>query len=431
MERIIASNLYIKSQKRFKGLIKQDPCDLNLKLTYKLDLLWTHSYKKTNNHVISNFCWNCINKNILAVGYGPKNNNNLSEKDKKNRTKLINGYVLIWCMKNPSQPDRIYEFNESISDLNWSKKHPNQLAIGFYDGSINIIDVSKINLTIIRKSMRINLPIYSPQWQVQWWIEDEQFNCDEQIYTTNQDGGIFCFRTGEDFTSMKIMKIPKIEGKINGIKKTNYCLTSDIKIKKNPSAVLLKKHMRKKNIYFVCSDEGCIYQCSTNYLNHHIDSYLAHDGEIYSFEFSPFYHKLYLTCGADWCTRLWIEGLYEPLITLTTKMSCVRSAVWCPKNSTIIATCINNEICIWDIKKKIYKPMSVKIIGDGIITKIQFTDNGQQIVAADINGIVYVFQIEGVPFPPFNQQSILIESIEKNLITKPDVLKKFKNIIHE
>ncbi|XP_044004074.1 dynein axonemal intermediate chain 4-like, partial [Aphidius gifuensis] len=418
MERIIASNLYIKSQKRFKGLIKQDPCDLNLKFIYNLDLLWTHYYEKIKNYSVCNFCWNEDNKNILAVGYY------LNDKKLKN---LSNGYVLIWCMKNPNQPDRIYEFKQPISDLNWSLYHPNQLAIGFYDGSINIIDVCHRNLTILRKSIRLNSPIYSPQWQVQWWPEDDNLNINEKIYTTNQDGGIFCYRTGEDFTCIKIMKICKIEGTICGVKKTKICHSNDIKIKKNPSAVLLKKHPVKKNIYIVCSDEGCVYQCSTNYLNHHIDSYLAHDGEIYSFEYSPYFNKLYLTCGADWCTRIWIEGLHEPLITLKTHMSCVRSAVWSPKNSTIIATCINNEICIWDIKKKIYKPMSVTIVDSNkLITKIQFTHNGEQIVAADINGAIFIYNIEGIPFSPFNQKSLLIESVEKHLITKPNVLKKFK-----
>ena len=73
---------------------------------------------------------------------------------------------MIWCSKNPSKSDRVYEFNSPVSDLDWSKSRPNILAVGFYDGMVRLIDVSKNKLTIVRKSNRKNIMSFEPHWQV-------------------------------------------------------------------------------------------------------------------------------------------------------------------------------------------------------------------------------------------------------------------------
>ncbi|XP_012286161.1 WD repeat-containing protein 78 [Orussus abietinus] len=418
VERIIASNLYINSQKCFKGLIKQDPCSLDLEFTYSLRLLWTHSCAASQGRPVSCFRWSYINENLLAAGYGEIPG-----------AEVKNGVVLIWCIKNPSQPDRSYTFNCPVSALDWSKDRPNFLAVGFYDGIIMVIDVSNKALSIMRCSQRITSPSYSPHWQVQWWAGEEQFDFKEQIYTSNQDGRILRYRSGEDFTSTEIMRISRIEGTVTGVNRTNHCTVYDIPISRNPGALVLRRYPNSTSLYFVGSDEGCIHRCSTNYLQQHIDSFLAHDGPVYSIEFSPFCSKIFLTCGADWCTRIWADGIVEPLITLSSTMACVHDATWCPTNSTIIASVVNNEICLWDIKRKIYKPTSITVSPhSGRFLSVQFTPNGNQLLAADIEGAIHVYTLEGMPFPSLIQTQLLVTSIQKALVTRPVLLNKLRKL---
>ncbi|KZC11883.1 PREDICTED: WD repeat-containing protein 78-like [Dufourea novaeangliae] len=418
MERIISNNIFINAQKRFIGLIKQDPCSLDLEFTYSLDLLWEHNFEMSNGRPVSSFRWSYVNKNILAVGYGALPHSEIKD-----------GLLLIWSAKNPTLPGRWYPFDIPISDLDWSRDRPNLLAIGFYDGHIKVIDVSANYLNVIRRSERITSPSCSPQWQVQWWAGDEQFNYEEQIYTCDQDGHIFCYRYVEDFMSTTIMRIYRIEGTLPGVPRTSHCIVSDTLINRNPGALVLRKHPTSSAIYFVGSDEGCIYKCSTNYLYQHIESFLAHDGPIYSMMFSPFCPKIFLTCGADWCTRIWVEGFTEPLITLSTSMACVRYTAWCPTHSTIIVTIVNNEICIWDIRRKIHTPTSITISPKNVrLVMVEFTADGNRLVSADIEGNVYVYNMEGMPFPPYNQELVLIESIEKALVVKPNLLRKLRKL---
>lgn len=57
-----------------------------------------------------------------------------------------------------------------------------------------------------------------------------------------------------------------------------------------------------------------------------------------------------------------------------------------------------------------------------------FTANGNQLVVADVEGVVYIYNLEGMPFPPYDQTKVLIESIHKALATKPELLRKLKKL---
>ncbi|EFN83865.1 WD repeat-containing protein 78 [Harpegnathos saltator] len=419
MERLIANNVFLAVQKRFTGVTVRDPYALDLCFDYRLDLLWTHMYDEVRDRPVASFRWSPANASVLAVGYGARTDS----ADKRN------GLLLIWCAKNPSHPARQYTFDSSVSDINWSISRPNLLAIGFYNGNVKIIDVSAKNVNVIRQSYRETSPACSPHWQVQWWSGDEQFDYQEQIYTSDQDGRVYCYRFGEDFLATEIMRLYRVEGKLMGVSRSHYCVAYDVPISRQPGALVLRRHPSISNIYLVGSDEGCIYRCSTTYLRQHIDSFQAHDGPVYSLEFSPFCQKLFLTCGADWCTRIWAEGLAEPLIILSTTMACVRSAQWSPTCSTVIANVVNDQICIWDIRKKTYSPVFVTTCSSGArLVAADFTANGNQLVVADVKGAVYVYNMEGMPFPPYDQNKVLIESIHKALLTKPELLRKLKKL---
>jgi len=155
MERIIASNVFAAMQKRFAGLDKRDPCDLDLKFDYRLDLLWMHKHAMARDRPVTAFQWNPNNPTLLAAAYGAQTGSDKT-----------NGLLLIWSAKMPTQPTRNYNFDSPLSAIGWSTERPNLLAIGFYDGSIKIITVNTIDLSIIRQTRRETSPTFLPHWQV-------------------------------------------------------------------------------------------------------------------------------------------------------------------------------------------------------------------------------------------------------------------------
>jgi dynein intermediate chain 4, axonemal len=97
-----------------------------------------------------------------------------------------------------------------------------------------------------------------------------------------------------------------------------------IKANRHPQALCLTVHPSTPNIYFVGTDEGCLFTCSTNHPHQHISILQAHRGSIYSIEYSPWSPKIFLTCGSDWLGTiqnnlrnfncfffLYLTGIYE------------------------------------------------------------------------------------------------------------------------
>nr|CAD7392106.1 unnamed protein product [Timema cristinae] len=110
MERLLASNVYHHQQKIFKGLLPQDPLQLDVRYDYKLNHLWTFSCDAVKGRTVTSLSWNKENEDILAVGYG-----------KFYFTEKINGLVCCWCIKNPVQPERAFKFDATVTAVDFSK----------------------------------------------------------------------------------------------------------------------------------------------------------------------------------------------------------------------------------------------------------------------------------------------------------------------
>ncbi|KAJ8941223.1 hypothetical protein NQ318_015655 [Aromia moschata] len=130
---------------------------------------------------VNAFHWNPSNKDILAVGYG-----------KYFFTDNVSGLVLIWNIKNPVQPERHYEFFESVTALNFSTKTPNLLAIGFYNGHIVVLNVVSRETMIIGE----NTPPFEPVWNLVWQDGHNEYKNMEVLISTFADGGIYLYTLG-------------------------------------------------------------------------------------------------------------------------------------------------------------------------------------------------------------------------------------------
>lgn len=63
--------------------------------------------------------------------------------------------------------------------------------------------------------------------------------------------------------------------------------------------------------------------------------------------------------------RIWIEDIFEPVIELLNGVEAVRSANWCPINSTIIVCTTKTSVSIWNIRKSILYPASKRTFASG------------------------------------------------------------------
>lgn len=417
MERLLASNVYRNQQKAFRGLMQPDPFRLDVKFRYRVELLWSFTSDYVRGRTVTGMCWNSLNTDLLAVGYG-----------KYFHQERKNGLVCCWTIKNPTQPERKYKFDSPVTSVNFSTYRPNLLACGFYNGSVIILDISFRTKTVIAVSNRETSPSYEPVWQIFWFREEDNLQTEEQLMTCCQDGRICRYRREKNLNCFSFMLVTCVEGKVKGIDQSRKCRAHDIPVTRHPAALVLTRHPVETLTYFVGTDEGCIHKFSIN-LHQHVDIFAAHDGPVYSMQFSPFCSKIFLTCGADWCVRIWSEGVGQPLLALNTSMEAVQGAVWSPINATIIAGVSGNNIQVWDIGRKISVPASTTTSrADSRNLMVQFTSSGLNLVVGDSDGTVHVYGLQDMPFSPFYQEIALIQSIKNVLVTRPELLTILKKV---
>lgn len=92
---------------------------------------------------------------MLAAGYG-----------KFFFRQNVVGVVAIWNAKNPVQPERVYEFEDSVSSLAFSEMYPSLLAVGLYTGFIKVIDITSRKLRCIIQTTKDSFPVFEALWQV-------------------------------------------------------------------------------------------------------------------------------------------------------------------------------------------------------------------------------------------------------------------------
>ncbi|PSN50258.1 hypothetical protein C0J52_02396 [Blattella germanica] len=418
MERLLASNVYREQQKIFRGLMQQDPLRMDVAFKYTANLLWSFKSDYVLGRTVTGMCWNTQNTDLIAIGYG-----------KYFYQERKNGLVCCWTIKNPTQPERKYLFKTPVTAVSFSKDCPNLLACGFYDGSVIILDISSREKSIIAQSNRESSPSYEPVWQLYWFHGEDYHVLDEQLMTCCQDGRISRYRREKLLNCFPMMRVNRMEGKVKGIDQPRKCKAHEISVSRNPAALVLTRHPGDPLLYYVGTDEGCVHKCSMNYLHHHMDIFLAHKGPVYALQFSPFCSKIFLTCGADWCVRIWCDGIGEPLIVLRTNMQTVLGASWSPTNSTVIASISGNCIHFWDLTRKIFVPASTtESPTNAKNLVVEFTTSGLNLVVGDGNGAVHVYGLEDMPFSPYYQLDALVDAIKKALVTRPNVLKALRKI---
>ena len=204
---------------------------------------------------------------------------------------------------------------------------------------------------------------------------------------------------------------------------------SFVEVDRHPQVLCLQKHPFHKDIFIAGTDEGCIHICSINSPHQHVGVLQVHKSSIYCINFSPFSHSIFLTAGSDWVIRIWIEDILEPILELTDDFSAFHCAYWSPIHSTILASCTQNSVQIWDLRRKNMKPASVRCFENQKLTVIKFSPDGMSLFVGDDEGNTHVCSLEDFPFPPHFQYDELEKALLKGLSNNKELEKQVKQLL--
>ena len=247
---------------------------------------------------------NELNPDLIAVGYGEYDINCVDD------SKLKQGLLCFWTLKNPNFPEKIITHEHSITACQFSKKNPNLIAIGDSHGNIAIYNIRGNDTKPIAESKDMDSKHTDIVWEIQWMQRE---NKSESLISISGDGRIieWSMKKGLEFNELMQLKREtnpnqkdvyagaEIDKKAGGM---TFINTGGLSID-FPNSV-------ESNVtYFVATEDCSIHQCSMSYSEQYLETYYGHTGPIYRIRCSPFWNKdecpIFLTCSYDWTVRIW------------------------------------------------------------------------------------------------------------------------------
>ncbi|CAF0773122.1 unnamed protein product [Rotaria sordida] len=273
MERVLNSNTNQTKQAIYRGLtplvVKEEKGTVYSGLA--LDKLFAYSAELTSNKNVSALAWNHKNSDLLAVGYGPFEYNDQRD-----------GLVCCWSLKNQDFPERYFHTPAGVTTVAFSIKFPSLLAIGLYDGTVNVYDVQHNSDKPLLDTEESLGKHTAPVWQL-YWVEVEKGRDDdtgEVLMSISTDGRVTQWLLRKGFESNDYMKLKRILSKqtvqkreggkdAKGPKSENLLFRSS-------GGLCFDVCPDDKTIYLCGTEEGLIHRCSVSYNEQYLDTYSGH-----------------------------------------------------------------------------------------------------------------------------------------------------------
>ncbi|CAF0918588.1 unnamed protein product [Rotaria sordida] len=311
-----------------------------------LDKLFAYSAELTSNKNVSALAWNHKNSDLLAVGYGPFEYNDQRD-----------GLVCCWSLKNQDFPERYFHTPAGVTTVAFSIKFPSLLAVGLYDGTVNVYDVQHNSDKPLLDTEESLGKHTAPVWQL-YWVEVEKGRDDdtgEVLMSISTDGRVTQWLLRKGFESNDYMKLKRILSKQTVQKRESGKDTKGPKSEnllfRSSGGLCFDVCPDDKTIYLCGTEEGLIHRCSVSYNEQYLDTYSGHTGPVYRIAWSPIAKGVFLSSSADWTVSLWTTDRFQPCITFASRKKPVFDICWSPKSATIFC-CANEEaVEVWDLSK--------------------------------------------------------------------------------
>ncbi|TMW49605.1 hypothetical protein DOY81_005314, partial [Sarcophaga bullata] len=425
MKRLLSSNVFEQGQRRFRNMTKVTRMADKMSYKYSVNLLFViyPDFRDGERKAVADMSFCYKNSDILAVAYGIYSYSAAKQSHA--------GEVCIWSIKNPRDPERFYHYDVPVTSVEFSPYMPTLLAIGLFDGLVEVRDIAYYNEPPIAISARSSLRSMEPVLAIKW-IKQANSNDAQEVdpfLTLSQDGSTTQFRiiNSPFLAGFRQMTLQRIEGTPEGLATVGSSAMKE-DTDPCPQGLGMTIHPTMPDIYYLLTDEGCVHKCSTNYQNHYLQVIRTHDAAVNAMDFSPWSPKLFLTCGNDWCIRIWMEGIFQPLITLKNTCSPYQWAAWSRIHCTVILAINRQSLEIWDIRRNILKPMSTTKMCGSHKTLGIFSLDGNSIAVGTERGNVLINALDDMPFPPYYQYDTLEKAIYNAVTNYPDLLIELKSV---
>ncbi|KAJ3024410.1 UNVERIFIED_CONTAM: WD repeat-containing protein 78 [Siphonaria sp. JEL0065] len=362
-----------------------------------LTALWTYRCEVTRGRSVMYMAFNKQNEDILVVAYG----------ENKHAFSPHYGILLVWSLKNPEWPERIYRSTQAVTSVDFSKYTPNLLAAGYSDGRIAIYDVRQKTDVPVLDNSHIVGKHRDPVWELKW-IERERGMSDDQtkgesLISISTDGRVCQWQIRKGFEHADLMVLKRVtkqapesggQGGREGSGHHSHGKPAAL-ISRQAGGLCFDFNSKDRNIYLIGTEDGHIHRCSVSYNEQYLQTQFGHTGPVYKVKWSPFLPNVFLSCSADWTVRLWDAEEESCAFKFQSGKDGITDIAWSPTNATVFS-CASNDgrLEVWDLKHSVLDPIVIHTVLDRQLTSLIFGSKSSCILTGDDSGSVTVFNIK-------------------------------------
>lgn len=100
-----------------------------------------------------------------------------------------------------------------------------------------------------------------------------------------------------------------------------------------------------------------------------------------------------MSCGADWCAKIWDHTATTPLLTFDLKVP-VCDAKWAPYSSSIFALLTaDGKVSVYDLARSKHEPLCNQLITRSVPTHLAFSPTEPLLLVGDSTGQLHSFKL--------------------------------------
>ncbi|KPI86049.1 putative dynein intermediate chain [Leptomonas seymouri] len=387
------------------------------------------------------------------------------------------GMICCWSLKNPLAPELIL-FLRHVADVTamaFSHEHPSLLAVGSSTGEIVVYDIQRdVVFPSIAPATAAAGQHTGAIWELQWVPKGKEQG--EFLTSISADGRVVQWAVGKSIERVApdLMHLHRQPGTqveqafVEGVAEAEAAATAaaeSVAVAGGKGGGKLRpRQSQKRNaaggggaggnggaaagyagddavlsrqcggmcfdvcpidtaIYVVGTEDGSVLQCSKSQTENYDFEYESHAELVYRVRWSPYSAAYFLTCSADWTTRLYKVGTSAAQLRFNSvRQDAVQDVAWSPTNALIFATATaQGSAEVWTMMDVMCPRASIQFEDHRHLSAIVFAEQETPVlVVGDEEGDVTVFCLEGECYTrqgltDDEQEAWMTESVRRQL----------------
>lgn len=367
MERLVNQNAEDEIYQDFKYW--EDASDQFREGEGSLLPLWRFTTERSKRKEVTALCWNPRYSDFFAVGYGSYD-----------FMKQGTGMICCFSLKNTSFPEFIFSTESGVVCLDFHPQHPSLLAVGCYDGTVMVYNVSNGSSKPIYSSTVKTGKHTDPVWQVYWQKED--LGKELNFYSVSSDGRVVNWSMSKNELKMEpVMQLKLVNAVRDDLAIEETSLTG------LAGGCCFDFNEKQDHLFIVGTEEGNIHKCSKAYSGQYLETYEGHHMAVYAVRWNPFDERIFISCSADWTVKLWNHNLNYPIMSFDLG-NAVGDVCWSSYSSTVFsAVTSDGKVHVFDLAENKHEPLcEQKVVKRAKLTHACFNSRDFIVIVGDDRG---------------------------------------------